>query len=81
MGDYPRRHEGAILLILLVAMLFPPAKIGPVAMKKVFIILTAAAVAYFGLSVPAEAGRRSRSDVPPPVVIDRTVFTPVVSGL
>ena len=50
-------------------------------MKKVVTILTAAALAYFGLAVPAEAGRRSRSDVPPPVVIDRTVFTPVVSGL
>jgi hypothetical protein len=50
-------------------------------MKKFFTILTAVAVAYFGLSVSAEAGRRSRSDVPPPVVIDRTVFTPVVSGL
>ncbi len=50
-------------------------------MNKFFTILTAAAVAYFGLSVSAEAGRRSRSDVPPPVVIDRTVFTPIVSGL
>ena len=50
-------------------------------MKKFLTILTAAAVAYFGLAAPAEAGRRSRSDVPPPVVIDRTVFTPVVSGL
>ena len=50
-------------------------------MKKFITVLTAAGLAYFGLSVPAEAGRRSRSDVPPPVVIDRTVFTPVVSGL
>ena len=50
-------------------------------MNKLCILLVAGAVAYFGLSVPAEAGRRSRSDVPPPVVIDRTVFTPVVSGL
>ena len=33
------------------------------------------------LSAPAEAGRRKRSEVPPPVVIDRTVFTPIVSGL
>ena len=81
MEDYPRRHEGAVLLILLVAMLFRPARIGPVAMKKFITVLTAAGLAYFGLSVPAEAGRRSRSDVPPPVVIDRTVFTPVVSGL
>ena len=52
-----------------------------VPMKKFLTIPTAAAVAYFGLAAPAEAGRRSRSDVPPPVVIDRTVFTPVVSGL
>jgi hypothetical protein len=50
-------------------------------MKKFLTVLTAGAVTYFGLSAPAEAGRRSRSDVPPPVVIDRTVFTPVVSGL
>jgi hypothetical protein len=50
-------------------------------MKKFFIILTAGAVAYFGLAASADAGRRSRSDVPPPVTIDRTVFTPVVSGL
>ena len=53
----------------------------PVAMKKFLTVLAAAAVAYFGFSAAAEAGRRSRSDVPPPVVIDRTVFTPVVSGL
>lgn len=52
-----------------------------IVMKKFFIILTAGAVAYFGLAASADAGRRSRSDVPPPVVIDRTVFTPVVSGL
>ena len=65
----------------MIAILALPATIGPVAMKNFLSILTAAAVAYFGLSVPAEAGRRSRSDVPPPVVIDRTVFTPVVSGL
>gem|GEM_PF-6666167 len=50
-------------------------------MKRFVILLTAGAVAYFGLAAPAEAGRRNRSEVPPPVVIDRTVFTPVVSGL
>ena len=50
-------------------------------MKKFITILTAGAVAYFGLAASADAGRRSRSDVPPPVVIDRSVFTPVVSGL
>ena len=81
MKAYPRWHGAAALPILLVAMLFRPAKIGPVAMKKTITVLIAAGVAYFGLSVSAEAGRRSRSDVPPPVVIDRTVFTPVVSGL
>ena len=53
----------------------------PVVMKRFLTILTAGAVAYFGLAASADAGRRSRSDVPPPVVIDRTVFTPVVSGL
>jgi len=74
-------RRAVVFLSLLIAIFSCLTKIGPVAMKKVFIILTAAAVAYFGLSVPAEAGRRSRSDVPPPVVIDRTVFTPVVSGL
>jgi len=62
-------------------MLIRSAMIGPVAMKKFCTVMTAAAVVYFGVSAPAEAGRRSRSDVPPPVVIDRTVFTPVVSGL
>ena len=50
-------------------------------MKRFLTVLIAAAVAYLGFAAPAEAGRRSRSDVPPPVVIDRTVFTPVVSGL
>ena len=70
-----------VFLLLVIAMLICSATIGPVAMKKFFTVLTAAAVAYFGLTAPAEAGRRSRSDVPPPVVIDRTVFTPVVSGL
>lgn len=74
-------RRAVVFLRLLIAILFRPATIGPVAMKRVLTILTAAVVAYFGLSVPAEAGRRSRSDVPPPVVIDRTVFTPVVSGL
>ncbi len=74
-------RRAVVFLSLLIAILPCLTNIGPVAMKKTFAILTAAAVAYFGLSVPAEAGRRSRSDVPPPVVIDRTVFTPVVSGL
>ena len=74
-------RRAVVFLSLLIAILSLLTKIGPVAMKRFFTILTAAAVAYFGLSVPAEAGRRSRSDVPPPVVIDRTVFTPVVSGL
>ena len=74
-------RRAVVFLPLLIAILSRLTNIGPVAMKKVFAILTAAAVAYFGFSVPAEAGRRSRSDVPPPVVIDRTVFTPVVSGL
>ena len=70
-----------VFLLLVIAMLIRSATIGPVAMKRFLTVLTAAAVAYFGFSGPAEAGRRSRSDVPPPVVIDRTVFTPVVSGL
>lgn len=81
MKAYQRWRRAVAFLRLLIAMLFRPASIGPVAMKKFFTVLTAAGVAYFGLSVSAEAGRRSRSDVPPPVVIDRTVFTPVVSGL
>ena len=74
-------RRALVFLSLLIAILSCLTRIGPVAMKRFFTVLTAAAVAYFGLTVPAEAGRRSRSDVPPPVVIDRTVFTPVVSGL
>ena len=74
-------RRAVFFLSLLIAILSRPTRIGPVAMKNFFTILTAAAVACYGLSVPAEAGRRSRSDVPPPVVIDRAVFTPVVSGL
>ena len=74
-------RRAVVFLSLLIAILSRLTRIGPVAMKRFLTVLTAAAVAYFGLTVPAEAGRRSRSDVPPPVVIDRTVFTPVVSGL
>ena len=49
-------------------------------MKKL-LLATSISLLFFALAAPADAGRRKRSEVPPPVVIDRTVFTPVVSGL
>ena len=50
-------------------------------MMKRLILATSSSLLFFALAAPADAGRRKRSEVPPPVVIDRTVFTPVVSGL
>ena len=40
-----------------------------------------AVVLFVGFSSSAEAGRRGTHEVPPPAVIDRTVVTPVISGL
>ena len=43
--------------------------------------LLVAVVLFVGFSSSAEAGRRGTHEVPPPAVIDRTVVTPVISGL
>ncbi len=43
--------------------------------------LLVAVVLLVGFASSAEAGRRGTHEVPPPAVIDRTVITPVVSGL
>ena len=43
--------------------------------------LLVAVVLLVGFASSAEAGRRGTHEVPPPGVIDRTVVTPVVSGL
>lgn len=43
--------------------------------------LLVAVVLFVGFSSSAEAGRRGTNEVPPPAVIDRTVVTPVISGL
>jgi hypothetical protein len=43
--------------------------------------LLVAVVLLVGFSSSAEAGRRGTHEVPPPAVIDRTVVTPVISGL
>ena len=40
-----------------------------------------AVVLLVGFASSAEAGRRGTHEVPPPAVIDRTVVTPVISGL
>ena len=43
--------------------------------------LLVAVVFLVGFASSAEAGRRGTHEVPPPAVIDRTVVTPVISGL
>lgn len=53
----------------------------PRQMKRNWVMTGAIGLLFIAVAAPAEAGRRKRSEVPPPVIIDRTVFTPVVSGL
>ena len=53
----------------------------PGSMMKRLVLAASSSLLFLALAAPADAGRRKRSEVPPPVVIDRTVFTPVVSGL